>query len=231
MTRDASDNAVIGGSVSITNFPTTTGAFQTASSGGIEGFVAKMNPSGNALVYATYLGGGFQSDRVNGVAIDAAGNMYAAGQTQNTAFPVTAGAFDETYNGGEDGFVTKLNPAGSALVYSTFIGGQGKDQPFAIGLGSDNSAIIAGETLSAATFPLRNSLVGTVGQIFVARFNTDATSLVYSTRLGQGGAYGLAVDSGSSAYITGHTTNVVVTPDSFQPGHGATDLSVYRDAA
>ncbi len=225
VTRDASDNAVIGGSVGITNFPTTPGAFQTASSGGIEGFVAKMNPSGNALVYATYLGGGFQSDRVNGVAIDAAGNMYAAGQTQNTAFPVTAGAFDETYNGGEDGFVTKLNPAGSALVYSTFIGGQGKDQPFAIGLGSDNSAIIAGETLSAATFPLRNSLVGTAGQIFVARFNADATSLVYSTLLGQGGAYGLAVDSGSSAYITGHTTNVVVTPDSFQPGHGATDLT------
>lgn len=225
VTRDAGDNAVLGGSVSTTNFPTTPGAFQTASSGGIEGFIAKMNPSGSALVYATYLGGGFQSDRVNGVAIDAAGNMYATGQTQNTAFPVTAGAFDETYNGGEDGFVTKLDPTGSTLVYSTFFGGQGKDQPFAIGLGSDNSAIIAGETLSAATFPLRNSLVGTVGQIFVARLNADATSLVYSTLLGQGGAYGLAVDNGNGAYITGHTTNVVVTPDSFQPGHGAIDLT------
>lgn len=223
VTRDAADNAVLGGSVSITNFPTTPGAFQPASSGGIEGFVAKLNPTGSAMVYGTYLGGGFQSDRVNGIAIDAAGNMYAAGQTQNTAFPVTAGAFDETYNGGEDGFVTKLNPTGSALVYSTFIGGQGKDQPFAIGLGPDNGPVIAGETLSAATFPLRNSLVGTAGQIFVTRFNTDATSLAYSTLLGQGGAYGLAVDNSSSAYITGHTTSVVVTPDSFQPGRGATD--------
>lgn len=225
VTRDAADNAVLGGSVGVTNFPTTPGAFQPASSGGIEGFIAKMNPSGSALVYATYLGGGLQSDRINGITIDTAGNMYATGQTQNTAFPVTAGAFDETYNGGEDGFVTKLNPTGSALVYSTFIGGLGKDQPFAIGLGADNSAIVAGETFSAATFPLRNSLVGTVGQIFVTRLNTDATSLVYSTLLGQGGAYGLAVDSGSSAYITGHTTNVVVTPNSFQPGHGATDMT------
>lgn len=221
VTRDAADNAILGGSVGVTSFPTTSGAFQPVSSGGIEGFVAKLNPAGSSLVFGTYLGGGFQSDRVNGITIDSSGNMYVTGQTQNTAFPVTPGAFDGTFNGGEDGFVTKFNPAGSALVYSTFIGGQGKDQPFAIRLASDNSAIIAGETLSAASFPLRNSLVGTIGQIFVTRFNTDATSLIYSTILGQGGAYGLAVDSSNSAYITGHTTNVVVTPDSFQPGHGA----------
>jgi hypothetical protein len=223
VTLDASDNALIGGSVSVTNFPTTPGAFQPASSGGIEGFLAKLNPAGNSLVYGTYLGGGFQSDRVNGVTIDSAGNMYATGQTQNTAFPVTAGAFDETYNGGEDGFVTKLNPAGSALVYSTFFGGQAKDQPFAIRLGPDNSVLIAGETFSGPTFPLRNSLVGNVGSIFVTRFDSNATSIIYSTLVGQGGAYGLAVDGTGSAFITGHTTNIVVTPNAFQPDHGATD--------
>lgn len=223
VTLDDADDAVLGGSVGVTNFPTTPGAFQPASSGGVEGFIAKLNPGGNALLYGTYLGGGFQSDRVNAITLDAAGNMYVTGQTQSTAFPVTAGAYDQTFNGGEDGFVTKLNPAGSALVYSTFFGGQGKDQPFAIGLGADNSVLIAGETLSGATFPLRNSLVGSTGSIFVTRFDTGATALVYSTLVGQGGAYAMAVDSASNAYITGHTTNILVTPDAFQPGRGATD--------
>ncbi len=222
---DAAKNVVLGGSVSVTNFPTTPGAYQPASSGGIEGFIAKLNPAGSALVYGTYLGGGFQSDRVNGIAIDAAGNMYATGQTQNTAFPVTAGAFDGTYNGGEDGFVTKLNAAGSALIYSTFVGGLGKDQPFAIGLAPDNSPIIAGETLGGTSYPLKNSLIGTAGTIFVTRLNADATGLTYSTLLGQGGAYGLTVDGAGNAFVTGLTTNVIATPDSFQPGHGATDLS------
>ncbi|MBK8464452.1 MAG: SBBP repeat-containing protein [Chloracidobacterium sp.] len=230
-TLDANNNAVIGGSVSTTAFVTTPGAFQTASSGGIEGFIAKLNPTGNALVYATYLGGGFQSDRVNGVTIDAAGNLYATGQTENTGFPVTAGSFDQTFNGGEDGFLTKLDPTGSTLIYSTFFGGQGKDQPFAIALGADNSAIIAGETLSGASFPLRNSLLGTAGSIFLTRFNTDANALVYSTLLGQGGAYGLAVDGASNAYITGHTVNVIITPDSFQPDHGAANSTSSSSSA
>ncbi len=231
VTLDASNNAVIGGSVSGTNLPTSPGAFQTTSSGGIEGFIAKLNPTGSAVVYGTYLGGGLQSDRVNGITIDSAGNLYTTGQTQNTGFPVTPGAFDITYNGGEDGFLTKLDPTGSTLVYSTFFGGQGKDQPFAIALGSDNSVFLAGETLSGATFPLRNSLLGTAGSIFLTRFNTDATALVYSTLLGAGGAYGLAVDSVNNGYITGHTTNVVVTPNSFQPNHGATDSSSSSSSA
>lgn len=228
---DANNNAVIGGSVSGTNFPATSGAFQTTTSGGIEGFIAKLNPAGSEVVYGTYLGGGLQSDRVNGIAIDATGNLYATGQTQNTAFPVTAGSYDQTYNGGEDGFVTKLDPTGSTLIYSTFLGGQGKDQPFAIGLGTDNSVFVAGETLGGTTFPLRNSLLGTNGSIFLTRFNTDATALIYSTLLGQGGAYSLAVDSTNNAYVTGHTTNVVVTPNSFQPNHGATDSSSSSSSA
>lgn len=220
---DANDNALIAGSVGTTNFPTTAGAFQPASSGGIEGFIAKLNPAGNALVYGTYLGGGLQSDVVNGVTLDAAGNIYVTGQTQSTAFPVTAGAFDTTYNGGEDGFVTKLDASGSALIFSTYFGGQGKDQPFAIAVGPGGSVFIAGETLGGGTLPLRNSLIGATGSIFVTRFNGDASALVYSTLLGNGGAYALAVDGAGNAYVTGHTTNVVVTPTSFQPMHGVTD--------
>jgi hypothetical protein len=229
VTLDASNNATLGGTAGAV--PATAGAYQTTSSGGIEGFIAKLNRSGNALVYGTFLGGGLQSDRINSIAIDAAGSIYATGQTQNTAFPTTAGAFDQTYNGGEDAFVTKFNPAGTALVYSTFLGGTAKDQAFGIALGTDNSAFVAGETLSSATFPLKNSINGTNGSIFVTHLNTDATALVYSSLLGVGGAYDIAVDGADGAYITGHTTSVVVTPNSFQPMKGeATSTSSNKDA-
>jgi Bacterial Ig domain/Carboxypeptidase regulatory-like domain/FG-GAP-like repeat/Beta-propeller repeat len=227
---DTADNVAVGGTAAA-NFPTTPGAFQPVSSGGVEGLVAKLNSAGNSLVFATFLGGGLQSDRVKGVAVDSTGNVYATGQTQNTGFPTTAGAFDQTFNGGEDGFLTKFNPTGSALVYSTFFGGAGKDEPFAVGLGTDDSAFVAGETLSGASFPLKNSLTGTNGTIFVTRFNPTASALVFSTLLGQGGAYDLAVDGANAAYVTGHTTSIVVTPDSFQPMKGeATATSSSKDA-
>jgi hypothetical protein len=216
---DADGNAIVGGTAAA-QFQTTPGAFQPATSGGVEGFVAKLNSTGNTLLFGTFLGGGLQSDRVKGVAVDSTGSVYATGQTENTGFPTTAGAFDQTYNGGTDGFLTKFNPSGAALVYSTFYGGTGKDEPFAVGLGTDNSAFVAGETLSSTTFPLKNSLNGANGTIFLARFNTNATALVFSTLLGQGGAYDLAVDAANAAYVTGHTTSILVTPNSFQPMKG-----------
>lgn len=212
---DANNNATIGGGVS-SGLPTTPGAFQPAPSGGSDGYIAKMNPTGNAIVFATYLGGGLQSDFVTGIALDSDQNIYVAGQTQNTAFPVTPGSFDQTFNGNEDGFVTKLNAAGSTLIYSTFLGGQQKDQPKAIGLGENNNVFVTGETTGAASFPLKNSLNGAAGSIFLTRFNADGNALVFSTLLGSGGAYDIAVDSASNAYLTGHTTGVLVTPDAFQ---------------
>jgi hypothetical protein len=215
VTLDASDNATFGGTASI-NRPTTPGAFQPVSSGGIDGYIGKINPSGNALVFATYLGGGLQSDRITGIKLDADQNIYVTGRTENAGFPTTAGAYDVTFNGGEDGIVTKLNPAGSALVFSTFFGAQGKDQPFAIGLGTANDVFITGETLSGAGFPLRNSLNGTLGNIFLSRINAAGSSLIYSTYLGTGGGYDIAVDHLDNAYVTGHTTNILVTPTAFQ---------------
>ena len=149
--------------------------------------------------------------------------MYVAGTTENVGFPTTPGAFDTTHNGttsnNHDGFLTKFNPAGSALVYSTFLGGVGKDEPKDIALGSDNSAFVVGETTGFSTFPLRNSIVAT-GNIFLTHFNADASALVYSTLLGQGGGYAVAVDAADSAYVTGKTNNIVVTPNSFQPVRG-----------
>ncbi|MBK7931975.1 MAG: carboxypeptidase regulatory-like domain-containing protein [Acidobacteria bacterium] len=227
---DLNNNATVGGTAAAT-FPTTAGSYQPVSSGGIEGIIAKLNPAGSAVTFGTFLGGGLQSDRVRGLAIDSAGNIYAAGQTQNTAFPTTAGAFDQTYNGGEDGFVTKLNSTGSSLIYSTFLGGTGKDEPFAIDLAPNNDVFIAGETTGPLTFPLRNSLNGTNGTIFLTRINTDATALVFSTLLGQGGAYDVASDLIGNAYITGHTTSIPVTPGAFQTMKGdAASSSSQKDA-
>jgi len=215
VTLDSNDNATFGGDVG-NNLPTTSGAFQPASSGGIDGFIAKLNPTGSTLVYGTYLGGGLQSDHVTGIVLDPADNIYVTGRTENVGFPVTSGTLDLTFNGGEDGFVTKLDSAGSALIFSTFLGGTGKDQPTSIGLDQSSDVFVAGETTSGANFPLKNSLNGTAGTIFLTHLNSTASTLVYSTLLGVGGAYDLTVDGAGNAYLTGHTTSVLVTPNAFQ---------------
>lgn len=218
VTLDANDNATFVGTAAA-SAPTTPGSYQPVSSGGVEGYIAKLNPAGSALQFATFLGGGLQSDRVKAIVLDADQNMYVAGQTQNTAFPTTAGAFDTTYNGGEDGFVTKFNPAGSALIFSTFLGGTAKDEPFGIGLAANRDVFIAGESLSNATFPQRNPLLQS-GSIFLTRLRADGAAIDFSTFLGNGGAYDLATDSASNAYLTGHTTTVLVTPNAFQTVRG-----------
>ena len=111
------------------------------------------------------------------------------------------------------------------------MGGTGKDQAFGIALGTDNSPFVTGETLSSATFPLKNSINGTNGSIFLTHLSADAGALVYSSLLGVGGGYDIAVDAANGAYITGHTTSVVVTPNAFQPMKGeATSTSSSKDA-
>src|SRR6185436_6830211 len=126
---DASGNTYVAGTTQSPNFPTTVGAFDRtgAVNNSLEAFVTKLNPSGTALIYSTFIGGS-QFEWGRAIAIDAAGSAYITGQTQSTNFPTTGGAFDRTFNVDTcprcgidqyDAFVTKLNPAGSALVYST----------------------------------------------------------------------------------------------------------------
>lgn len=220
---DSSDNAVFAGSAAM-NAPTTAGSYQPVSSGGADGYIGKMNPAGNSLLFATFLGGGLQSDRIRAIVLDSAQNMYVTGTTENTAFPTTPGAFDTTYNGGHDGFVTKLNPAGSALVFSTFLGGTAKDEPFAIGLAANGDVFAAGESLSNATFPQRNPLLQS-GSIFLTRLTADGAAISFSTFLGTGGAYDLATDAQSNAYLTGHALTVLVTPGAFQTTRGGGDVT------
>src|SRR5205814_8754446 len=148
--------AYVAGETVSSNFPTTAGAFQTTFGGGVFGagdaFVTKLNPTGSALVYSTYLGGS-SSDAGSGIAVDAAGNAYVTGGTGSTDFPTTIGAFQTTKGGGfRDAFVTKLNPTGSALVYSTYLGGSGDDYGYGIALDALGNAYVTGGT-GSTDFP------------------------------------------------------------------------------
>src|SRR5262249_3285218 len=116
---DGSGNAYVTGSTQSSNFPTTPGNFGQAFDGTRDGFVTKLNAAGSGLAYSVFLGGS-GDDYGRGIAVDSSGNAYVTGQTESTNFPITPGAFDATWNGFFDAFVTKVNAAGSSLVYSTF---------------------------------------------------------------------------------------------------------------
>ena len=129
---DGAGNAYIAGQTKSSNFPTTSNAFDRTFNvlncprcgiDNYDAFVTKLNANGSALVYSTFLGGATDIDDALGIAVDAGGNAYVTGETGSSDFPVTTGAFDRTRNGEYDAFVTKLNPSGSGLVYSTFVGG------------------------------------------------------------------------------------------------------------
>src|SRR5204863_284947 len=150
---DAAGNAYVAGETVSSNFPTTAGAFQTTFGGGVFGagnaFVTKLNPTGSALVYSTYLGGS-SSDAGYGIAVDAVANADAAGEatsTNSTTLPTTFEAIQTTYGGGfGDAFVTKFNPTGSALVYSTYLGGSGGDSGRGIAVDAVGNAYVTGGT-------------------------------------------------------------------------------------
>ena len=141
---DGSNNAYVVGRTTARNFPVTIGAFRTTISGFEDAFIAKLNSTGSSLVYATFLGGSSGMDRAEAIAVDASGNAYVAGMTVSQDFPVTAGAFQRTYGGGDpfygDAFVTKINSIGKSLVYSTYLGGINGDGAYGIALDQSGQA-------------------------------------------------------------------------------------------
>lgn len=209
ITIDATGSAYVIGITASSNFPTANPiqsqcASCSSASPAWDAFVAKLNPAGTALVYSTFLGGS-GNDFGSGIAVDSAGNAYITGTTESPDFP-TANAFEPTYSGLGDAFVAKLNPAGSALVYSTYLHlaqGQG------IAVDAAGSAYVTG----AATldFPTANALQSTPGggtDAFVAKLNPAGSALVYSTFLGgsdEDGGRGIALDAAGDVYVTGFT--------------------------
>ena len=148
---DTSGNAYVTGETFSSDFPTTSGSFQTAFGGFYDAFVSKLNPVGSALVYSTFLGGSGY-DGGSGIAVDALGNAYITGTTSSSNLPTTPGAFQTIYAGGwgsfGDAFVSKLNATGSALVYSTYLGGSGADGGYGIALDASGNAYVTGATYS-----------------------------------------------------------------------------------
>jgi hypothetical protein len=174
---DSSGNAYVTGWTASSNFPTTSGAFQTIYGGGQDAFVTKLNAGGSALLYSAYLGGS-DIDFGSGIAVDTLGNAYVTGHTLSSNFPTTAGAFQTTYGGGEDAFVSKLNAAGSALVYSTYLGGSGGDGGSGIAVDAFGNAYVTGGTASS-NFPTTPGAFQTRGSSF-----GDAFAAKISTGVG-----------------------------------------------
>jgi hypothetical protein len=258
---DGSGNAYVTGLSGSEDFPVTAGALQAknkaAANGDITAFVAKLNPAGTSLVYSTYLGGSgtaanapFAGDTGTSIAVNSAGEAYVAGSTYSTDFPVTAGALQGINNsaatGGNNGFVTRLNAAGTGLVYSTYLGGSGSSAgiPFAsdtcnaISLDAAGDAYVTGQTLSkdfpvtASALQTRMAASGADGaNAFVSELDPAGNSLVYSTYLGGSlidAANAIAVDAAGDAYVAGltYSSDFPVTAGAYQAvNNGAADHS------
>ncbi len=190
-----------------------------------------------AIVYSTYLGGS-EEDRAYAVAVDSEGNAYVTGVSDSVDFPTTQGAL-QTTNGGTapgcryDAFVTKIDPTGTALVYSTYLGGDCSDTAYDIAVDSEGSAYVTGDA-GSDNFPttpgaFRTSPNPFFGDTFVTKLNATGTALVYSTYLGADDALGMAVDSGGNAYITGIASPPFfpTTPGAFQTAFGGGDWDAF----
>ncbi|MBN1391073.1 MAG: fibronectin type III domain-containing protein [Candidatus Thermoplasmatota archaeon] len=223
----------ITGYTASTTFPTTTGAFDTDFNGGSNGdaFVLKVNVSGDALVFSTYLGGSLD-DQGQGVDVDAQGNVYVGGHTKSNNFPVKSG-FDTTYSFGWDVFVTKLSSSGNSIDYSTYLGGYYDDIAYDIKV-VDSYCYVTGSTGPVPTnWPDQWKYPTTVGaydrvhngndDVFVTKISQNGASLSYSTLVGHSSneaGYAIDVDTSGYAYVGGGTTS-----SSFPTTSGASDTT------
>ncbi|HJU41395.1 MAG TPA: SBBP repeat-containing protein [Vicinamibacterales bacterium] len=231
ITVDAAGNAYVAGRTSSSDFPVTPGAYDTGYNGGIEdAFATKFNALGSGLLYSTFLGGS-DNDQAYDIPIDAAGNAYPGGFTSSTDFPTTAGAFQSANAGNFDVFATKLDPLGSLLLYSTYIGGTAEDTAWGVSVDSLGHAHLTGFTRST-DFPqsanaFQPAYGGGASDAFVTKVNLTGSGLIYSSYLGgTNDDWGLAVDLDAlpdpNAYVTGQTgsSDFPITPGSFQTTYG-----------
>ncbi len=214
---DASGNAYVTGFTRSPNFPATAGSFQTScgTTGTCNGyfwdaFITKLTANG-LVVYSSFLGGS-GNDMGKAIAVDASGAAYVTGQTFSNNFPTTAGAFKTTNSGVGDAFVAKVSPGGTALQYSTYLGGSGTDNAEGIAVDGNGNAYVTGQTYST-DFPTAAPIQASNGgnqdsDAFVTEINSSGSALVYSTYLGGGNldwGQAIAVDLAGNAYVTGAT--------------------------
>jgi len=241
---DDNDNAYVTGKTAATTFPTVSPLQQTYGGGASDIFVAKIHPLGSSVLYATYLGGS-GNEVANGIGVDSNENIYITGSTTSANFPVVYSSYDSACgtDGSCDGnnydaFVAKITTDGSALSYSTYIGGSADDFATAIAVSAAGSAYISGYT-GSANFPSKSAiqpLHGGVNDAFIVRLNTNGTALDYSTFLGGSGgdtASGLDIDASGNVYVTGNTVSMdFPTSSPLQASlSGSTDIFVAKISA
>jgi hypothetical protein len=211
---DSSGNAYVTGQTLSTDFPTTTGAYDETQNGLQDAYVSKLNPSGSAMVYTTYIGGSMD-EWGYGLDVDSSGCAYATGITKSSNFPTTTGAYDETYSVDWDAFIYKLNASGTGLVYSTFIGSSGRDVAHRLELDSNDNPVITGRTEST-NFPTTSGAYDEVHNgaedVFVLKLNASGDSVLSSTFIGSvldERGNDLDLDSNDNVYVTGFSVYTV----------------------
>jgi hypothetical protein len=210
---DSNNNMYIAGHTSSYFFPTTSGAFDSTNNDYSDGFILKLNHSGNKLDYCTLLGDS-ERDYCHDIAIDNAGNAYITGYTRSPNFPCSTGANDTTFNGNNDCYIFKLNPTGTNMIYSTFLGGSEADIGYGIVIDSLENAYVTGSTKSA-DFPNTTSAFDkdyndkySNEDVFIAKIDQYGKNLIYSTYIGgEWGdiGYDIAIDMIGNVYVTGET--------------------------
>ncbi len=206
---DSTGAVYIAGQTNSSDFPVSN-PIQGVYGGLSDAFVTKIDPTGTFVVYSTYFGGS-DFDYASSLALDSAGAVYIAGQTFSPDFPLV-GPVQGTMGGSYDGFVAKIDPTGSSIVYSTYLGGFDVDDVYAIAVDSTGAAYVTGYT-SSPDFPLMNPLQGAFGgvdDVFVTKIDPSGSSLVYSTYLGgvdSDNGEGIVVDSTGTVYLSGYTSS------------------------
>jgi hypothetical protein len=235
---DSAGSAYLTGWTFSSDYPATPGAFDTEQAGfSRDAYVTKLSPDGSTALWSTYVGGA-ANEEGRGIAVDAAGRTHVTGQTESADFPAANG-HDGTYGGNGDGFALALDPDGSQLAYSTFLGGSERDEGGALALDATGRAHVAGSTASADFPTTAGTFDGSYnndpqaefpdpGDAFVTRLDTDG-SLSYSTYLGgnrRDDGHGIALGADGSAYVTGMTRSSDFDSDAFPTTPGAWDTRI-----
>jgi len=236
ITVDGSGNIYVTGYTRAADFPVTSGAYRTSIQAYEDGFITKLAPLGASILYSTYIPGGV-SEYPADIAVDHDGNAYITGQTSSSDYPTTPGAFRRSCGDPRCAIVTKLNASGSALVYSSLLGGPDfhfdtEDYGFALRVDAQGNAYVGGYT-SAPGFPVVDPIQATLQgpfDAFLTKFNPSGSGVEYSTYIGgRGGesAGSIALDIQGNVYLAGATSSTdfpLVAPYQ-SSSHGGSDAS------
>jgi len=216
---DTSGNVYVTGLTWSTDFPTTSGTYDTSSNGYSDVFVSKLDGGLTSLLASTYLGGGDEREEGYSLSLDTSGNVYVTGNTRSSDFPTTSGAYDTSYNGYANVFVSKLDSGLTSLLASTYLGGSGEEYGYSLTLDTSGNVYVTGDTWST-DFPTTSgaydtSFNGGLNDVFVSKLDSGLTSLLASTFLGGSGSsvflyeegYSLTLDTSGNVYVTGSTNS------------------------